>query len=431
MCSSTNVEKEIRAKSKLEGFITPFYKKYCLSNVASTVLSLFDINLPGHPPLPPELIKSQVDGCNKVILLLIDAFGFNQFLRVSKDAGLVFNELKNNGVFFPITSTFPSTTTTTLTTVNTGLTPQEHEMLGYIMYLREFGVVGNMIYFNELYPEFKDRKNQLFELGLDPKTFLGVRTVYERLSDQGIASNVITGKYFKNSGLSLMHHKGASFKPYVSSSDMFVRLRKCLELKPAEKSYTFVYWGATDGIAHEYGPYSDEFAAEIRNISYSFRTEFIEKLGREIAKQTLLMVTADHGQAYSPSKNIILTSDHSSLRKKFLIPPTGDSRAAYVYVKPGKLEAVRKYFENSFGDNLVVLDSKEALKDGFFGLGEPREDVYDRIGDLIIVSRSDHGFAHPYSGDKDDFPKTGSHGGLTEDEMLIPFFCVRLSNLVN
>jgi uncharacterized protein YcgL (UPF0745 family) len=58
----------------------PFYEKYCFSNIPSTILKLFDIPTQ-RPILPEELYKDKAENFNKVVLILIDAFGYKQWLR--------------------------------------------------------------------------------------------------------------------------------------------------------------------------------------------------------------------------------------------------------------------------------------------------------------------------------------------------------------
>ncbi|HID93541.1 MAG TPA: hypothetical protein EYP60_05530 [bacterium (Candidatus Stahlbacteria)] len=419
----TKIEEEIKARSKLTGFITPDYEKYCISNIPSTVLSLFGINLISRPSLPAELFESQIDGINKIVLLVIDSLGYNQFLKLlSMDEKLIFHKLINKGKFGLLTSVFPSTTGTALTTLATGLTPQEHAIIGFRMYLKEFNLVVDTLRFS---PSQDKRDDRLLEMGLDPQTFLGVKTIDKILSRHKVDSYVLIPKIYANSGLTKMLHSNAITCTYIACSDMFVKLRRLLKSSD-KRIFVFVYWGVSDQIAHNYGPFVEEFYAEIRNIGYSFETEFIKRLDSKIKKETLLMITADHGQTSVSKRTATKVVNYPELMSKLSIPPTGDSRASYLYVRNGKVEEVRNYLKDKFKNEFIVLSSKEVAKKGLFGTGEPKQEFYSRIGNLMVLPRKNYTFYYSYEDPQKEFEHKGSHGGLTSDEILVPFIVTKL-----
>ena len=419
MSLAEEVEKEIKKKSKLKGFVTPFYEKYSIYNIPSTILSIFQASVSGRETIPKRIIEDHLDGINKVVLLLVDAMGYKNFLSPPKDSALKI--LSSNGTMIPITSTFPSTTTTALTTINTGVTPQEHGIIGYTMYLREYGLIANMIDFT---PAYDYKWGILLEMGLDPKKFLGAETIYEILNRREVKPYVITRH--KDSGLSRMHHTGAKAFNYVNSSDLFVILRKLLESENNRETYTYAYWDLLDAISHVYGPSSEEALAELKSFLYSYKNEFIDKLRPEVAKETLLIITADHGQSEVSEENTILASDHPELMNKLWIPPTGDSRATFLYVKPEKINEVKDYIERKLKDKLFVLNSEEAIGDGLFGVGSYRKKISERVGDLIMIPYSNYSFGYRHRGSEKEFIMKGAHGGLSEYEMLVPFICKNL-----
>ncbi|MCP8314622.1 MAG: alkaline phosphatase family protein [archaeon] len=420
MSIAEEVERDIKKKSKLKGFVTPFYEKYSIYNIPTTILSIFQASISGHKTIPKEIIEDHLDGVNKIVLLVVDSMGYKNFLNPPiKDSTLKI--LSDNSKIIPITSTFPSTTTTALTTINTGVMPQEHGMIGYTMYLKEYGLIANMVDFT---PAYDYKWGILLEMGLDPKEFLGVETIYEILNKKGIKPYAITRH--KESGLSRMHHTGAKVFNYINSSDLFVILRKLLESEINEEIYTYAYWDLLDAISHIYGPSSEEALAELKSFLYSYKNEFIDKLKPEVAKETLLMITADHGQSEVLEENTIFASDHPELMNKLWIPPTGDSRAAFLYVKQGEMDGVKDYIHRNIKDKLLVLDSNEAIRDGLFGFGPYNKKIIDRVGDLIMLPYSNYSFAYRHRGAEREFIMRGSHGGLSEDEMFVPFICKNL-----
>jgi predicted AlkP superfamily pyrophosphatase or phosphodiesterase len=223
-----------------------------------------------------------------------------------------------------------------------------------------------------------------------------------------------------------MHHTGAKAFNYVNSSDLFVILRKLLESENNREIYTYAYWDLLDAISHIYGPSSEEGLAELKSFLYSYKNEFLDKLKPEVAKETLLIITADHGQSEISEEKTIFASDHPELMNRLWIPPTGDSRATFLYVKPEEINEVKDYIERKLKDKLIVLNSDDAIREGLFGFESNKNKISDRVGDLIMLPYSNYSFGYRHRGSEKDFIMKGSHGGLSECEMLVPFICKKL-----
>jgi hypothetical protein len=104
------------------------------------------------------------------------------------------------------------------------------------------------------------------------------------------------------------------------------------------------------------------------------------------------------------------------------MPFTGEPRAAYLYCRQGRVEEVREYLDHNFRDRLVVLDSSKALRAGLFGSGKFASETDYRVGDLFVIPRNKY-----ILWDKTEEPKLkGRHGGMTEQEMLVPLLAARL-----
>jgi hypothetical protein len=102
--------------------------------------------------------------------------------------------------------------------------------------------------------------------------------------------------------------------------------------------------------------------------------------------------------------------------------PTGENRLAYLYPKPGHVEAVKAYFERSWPESFHLLESVDALDSGLYGPGEPGPETLDRLGNLIAVS---HGDAYLWWAPKENHLR-GRHGGFSEEEMIVPLLAAHL-----
>ena len=114
--------------------------------------------------------------------------------------------------------------------------------------------------------------------------------------------------------------------------------------------------------------------------------------------------------------------NHPSLVRRLHILPTGENRLMYLYLRPGQGEAVREYIERTWPNQFVFLDPAFAVSAGLLGPGKPHPRLHDRLGDLLVLAR---GNAYMWWANKDDH-LYGRHGGLSPDEMLVPFLAVRL-----
>src|SRR4030042_3491423 len=100
----------------------PDYTKDNIVNLASSVLKTFDFESP-YPALN-EL--SDLSNYTNVILLLIDGLGYEFLMKYGQDS-LLKSHLKKK-----LTTVFPSTTASAVTTLETGVAPQQHGITGWV-----------------------------------------------------------------------------------------------------------------------------------------------------------------------------------------------------------------------------------------------------------------------------------------------------------
>ena len=120
----------IGKQTKDGSFLYPNYKEKCISNLPGTILNLFGLKTRRVLPID---FSAETNNVTKVVLFVLDGFGYNQFRHHSKSTKFLTN-LSEKADIFPLTSVFPSQTTNALTTLNTGLTPQEHGLFEYYLY---------------------------------------------------------------------------------------------------------------------------------------------------------------------------------------------------------------------------------------------------------------------------------------------------------
>lgn len=403
------------ARSK---FVRPRYDGYSIANVPETsakILGARSNRALKHPGV--DELESK-----HVVLLLLDGLGAKLVQAAKRNYSLPsFGRIGNKALQFNITSVFPSTTATAMSSLHSGLTPQEHGVIGYTMYLRELGLIGQMLRF---YPVLGGRS--LFDVGLDRSTFLGGPTIHERLGNEGIDSTVYVPHYIVDSGLSQITYRGAYVEAQNSMADMAVRLRKNLE-QGKGKSFHFAYHPSPDTLVHARGPYSEEYALELESIFNIIATQLFQRLDRKIASETLLIVTGDHGAVEIDRDGIIDLSKHQKLLDMLKLPPTGDSRACIMHTRDGMERKIRDYFELNFKNQFEIRSSKWFLDKGYFGLGDVRRETIDRIGDVIAVPKAYNVIDNSIIDTRRN-PVPGRHGGLSEEEITVPCIITKLAD---
>ncbi|HSQ27545.1 MAG TPA: alkaline phosphatase family protein [Anaerolineales bacterium] len=403
------------------GLIYPAYDGQSILNIPSSVCHWLGVPGLETPALIPQILDSIRGDFQRVILVLMDALALHRLQRwMSDNSAPVWQDLASQGLLAPITSISPSTTSAALTAFWTGRSAAQHGITGYERWMKEYGIIANTILHAPI--TFRNDVGSLERAGFEPEKYLPFPTLSAHLGGHGIHTYALQHQSIARSGLSKMLLKQADIHTFSTASDLWVNLRKIIEQKPLQRSYTWVYWSEVDHFSHLYGPDDERTAAEFANFSLAMQRLFLERLSPSLREQTLLILTADHGQMATPQNPRYELRWHPELMRRLHLSPTGENRLAFFYPKPGELEAVRDYLLMTWSGEFSILDSQHAAQAGLFGPGAHHPGLLDRIGDLIAVAHND---AYLWWADKDN-PLFGRHGGLHPDEMLVPFLATRL-----
>src|SRR3989344_1152437 len=363
-----DILKTIREKSKYKGLITPCYDGLSLANIPNTILEHFKAKAPNSVLDRNAFDYSLLKNVKHVVVLVIDGLGYHQLLESSRrNQNLT---LKNNFVM-PLTSVCPSSTASALTTLNTALTPSQHGLVGYRLFLKEFTALTSILKFKAAHAQY-----DFTQLGINPREFFSFPTIYQRLKKVGVHGTTVFPGDIADSGLSAMTHEGAECIPYITTADMCTQLRIHLQ-KQKKKSFTYVYHPHIDTISHSYGKHTQSHEAELANLNFSLTNEILENH----FKDTLLLITADHGHINGSKNKSIDLYNHEKLLQNLVFPPTGELRWGYLHCKNGKLNEVKRYCESNFGNKVMILESQKMLS--LLGNAPVARATLDRIGDLL------------------------------------------------
>jgi arylsulfatase A-like enzyme len=404
-------------------FIYPAYSGASILNLPSTICRIFGVPDFGAPPLEDDYLLPLAGGeIRRVILLLVDALPLGWMRRwIDADSSKTWRSLVGNGLFAPITSVIPSTTTASLTSLWTGRSPAEHGIAGYELWLKEYGIVASMISHAPI--SYKGEVDSLGKAGFEPRDFLSLPTLGSHLSSHGVDTYSLQHQSLRGTGISRMLLEDVKTHAFFTSTDLWINLAHLLEAGTRRPQYIWVYYGQIDGFSHFYGPNDERTSAEFAAFSFAFQRFFLERLSSGNRRgDTLLILTSDHGHITTRRDSHYDLREHPGLVRRLHIMPTGENRLAYLFIQPGQTEAVREYIERTWPNQFTLVDPLYALNAGLFGPGQPHPRIKERLGDLLVIARRD---AYLWWADREN-SLSGRHGSLTQDEMLVPLIMARI-----
>jgi predicted AlkP superfamily pyrophosphatase or phosphodiesterase len=368
--------------------------------------------LHGSPPDGP-LRDVDWEGVEKVVVILVDGLGKVQLDHAFQTgAAPNLQRAAASGGMREITTTLPSTTATALVSLSTSACPEEHGFLGFRLFLKEVGVLADMIRLTVL-----NGQTNLANLGLSDEELMPMDTLLDRARKSGIHTYAVTRKEFLESGFTRLLYRGASLVGYHSCADLVLKTADIC--RKEARALIFAYWDTIDVLCHRHGSRSRAFEAALSGFDHI--------LGRELLnadlKNVLLLLTADHGHVDTPPEGTIDLKEHQELMSCLSLPPAGDARLPYLHVRPGKLRWVADYLDDHFDDMAEWIGAEEALRAGLFG---PKGDTtwLERLGDIVLLPRDGNCFTFIHG--REEEPFVSRHGGTSPEEMLVPLLWCRL-----
>ena len=396
-------------------FVLPDYARLNLKNLLPQIATIFGVGTPDCLALPSDCL-AQPEGVKKVMLVILDGLGYNRLLHHISSHNSTFRLIAEKGVLKPLTTVFPSTTSTALTSLFSGLSPAQHQVIGYHMFSKKYGLIYNTLDMKPLYG-YSNR----VELAKDYTR--QIRLLSPLLEERGIAVSIVTKSHIVGSGLSQITHRDQTPIAYLSGSDMWTHSAHVLQ-KPGPL-LSIVYYSGVDTLAHRYGAYSEEVTFELTTLEHNIE-DFIERLSSDVKEETLLVFAADHGVA-NVEKSVYL-KDCPELMQHLQLPPVGDGRASYLFCKPNEEEAFRSAFEHQAA-GFKLFSTDELIDRGVFGTPLNLGELKEKLGTFTALSCSGGLLEYPFFEEDRQSPQRGAHGGMTEEEMIIPLFSIRLSEL--
>lgn len=291
-----------------------------------------------------------------------------------------------------MSSTFPPTTTASTTTVTTGLEPCEHGWLGWDLYFEKEDVIATMFRGN-----LKDKKEQAADYDIGETNF-PIPKLYEQILEQ------------------TEHHAEFLFPfrytIYKSIEDMHQIVLDRIDNNTC-KNYFYCYDTQPDGLMHAKGCHSADAKKHMELINHQIES-FCNQL-----HDTLVIVTADHGHV---DVDMIYLCDYPQIQNLLKRDISIEARTTTYFVKDGCHEEFVRLFNETFGNDFMLLTHEEIVEKKLFGEGYHCAGFESAIGDYVSIALTDKAiFTEPL---ENGFTFKSHHAGLSSDEMEIPLILI-------
>lgn len=355
--------------------LLPAYGGACLTSIVPSLLG---------SPQDRRWMPAAAHEAAQVVLLVLDGLGWGQLQAHAQLAPALAG--MDGG---PITSVAPTTTATALTSINTGLAPADHGVVGYRVRVGARDVL-NVLRWRI---DDKDARKQVPPADFQPQPAFA-----------GTAPPVVTKADFQDTGFTGAHLRGAKLHGWKVASSLVVDVRRLLA---AGEPLVCAYYDGIDKIAHERG-FGEYYDAELRTVD-----RLVADLVSVLPAGAILMVTSDHGQVQVDGPPIAIAPELAA----DVDLQSGEGRFRWLHARPGTAGRLEEAAHRHYDDVAWVRTRQEVIDEGWLG-GVPAPDVAHRLGDVALVAFEPVAFLDPT--DTGESQLVCRHGSMTAAEVLVP-----------
>lgn len=343
----------------------------------------------GVPGCRPDVLG--LPSAKRYVVLLIDGLGWHPVTSALASAPFFTDALARAR---RLTVGVPSTTVTSLTSLGTGMSPGMHGIAGLTM--RD--TVADRI-FSPL----------AWDTPTPPAELQPMPTLFERARAEGVTVTTVLPARFKGSGLTVAGLRGGLFEPLDDEHDDEDRLARTVAAAArGDRSLVYVYDRLLDHAGHAHGTTSSQWLRQLQRLDV-FAAELRERLPRD----TVLVITGDHGMVDVPPHHRVVMEDEPELMQGVEMIG-GEARLRQLYTSAPDEVAAR--WAARLGERAWVRTRQQAVEEGWLGKVAPR--VAARFGDVLAAMQDDWAvLTQQLPG---EFTLVGMHGSLTPREMDVP-----------
>ena len=395
----------------------PDYRR-SLTGVFPTLFALLGYGAESFPNLLAHLPLDAPRRAKRGFVLCLDGFGFKQMAGSQR-----FRDLYPRcGTW--LTSVFPSITSCALSSLYQALPPARHGILGHLVWKDFPGAVVDM-----LRMQVGGASAPLIAAGFDVQRWKREPGFLETPVGTALPGYHLMPYAIVGSGLSQYSYGKSVLVGFVEALEGFTKAAKILG--EMSQGWVGLYLPTIDSLSHALGGAAPQVGLAARQIEEAF-SWMVKQLPAQVVDDTLFMVIADHGQA--DLRHVLAWEGE---RREFLQLHTRavgfSGRVMHLYATPEQLRELLPWLAEQVGDAgaVVPFDQARALVGLENGSAADAEWVRQTLGGAVVVLRDG------YNWDKQGLTQSAhkpyitqlvsQHGGLTWDEMFVPWLCGPLS----
>ncbi|MGI0482773.1 alkaline phosphatase family protein [Geminocystis sp. CENA526] len=412
----------------------PCCEDYYFGNIPNTIAGLFDLEQQGRK-LPKDTLNALKEKYSTVVFFFLDAFGWSFFQQaLSMDLPAV-KRFVNDGNVSLITSMFPSTTAVHVHTFNTNIPPSQTGIYEWRMYEKSIDTLISPLMFStveDIHIKDKDHKRDtLVTRGIaKPEDIFTVSPYYRFLQTNGITVYDFCPQEFVNSSYNTVVTAEINRIGYESYETGIKHLyEKVFESRKQKEKGTFIkfYSPLFDSVSHDKGGNSQELNDALKYFFTLLENEFFKPLSQDNGKDVAIILSADHGHIdINPNETIYLDKEMPEIIDYFAttnsgIPlyPCGSRRDLFLHVKEEYRQELKRKLSKILEGKAKVFYIEEIMK--LFGDIEVSKRFEENVGNLVILPLGNQGVFLAGENGKYKKGNIGEHGGLSSEEMDIPF----------
>lgn len=412
------------AENSTEGLCGPLYDSYCFSRIPATIIHLLTGEKTERLPLDTTL----GDSYDLVILFLVDGFGWRFFEKYAHRFSFLKRVLEH-GIASKLTSQFPSTTAAHVTCINTGLPVAESGVYEWFYY----EPLVDRVIAPLLFSFAGDHElGTLKGAEIASEEFYPRKTLYEALHEKGIISYVMQNFAIAFSPYSQAMFKGAFQVPYTINKEAMHNLVDIVMRKSTDKNYVYLYFGDIDSAGHRHGIDSEQFEMAVVQFWELMEEQFFKQL-KQVEKKAACMIVADHGMVQvDPKKTYFLNREFPEIERYLkrnkegkIIAPAGSCRDFFLHIQEDRLDECKEILQELLKERANVTTIWQLINAGFFGPKMPSASFLSRVGNLVILPHEGEAIWW-YEKHRFEQHFQGAHGGISRNEMEIPFLFLSL-----
>ena len=329
--------------------------------------------------LPDQHDHIDLPATERYIVVLIDGLGYHALERFGEEAPFLAAQAGS-----PLIADFPTTTPVGLAALGTGVPTGEHGIVGASFWLPEIDAVLSPLHWPQ---------------DVSPHLVQPESTMFERLARSGVPSVSIGSGQYAISGLTRAVLRGAQYVAAESSMEILQHVQQ------HDAPCTYIYWSALDRVGHAHGIASPQWHAALRDVDALVR-------GIHAAcPKAAILVTADHGMVNIDQRFALDADPNLGVNVKAI---AGEPRMRHVYLQDPTDTRTIDVWQTVLSPYADVLDKSTAITT----FDWTSDVAVERMGDLMCLAKP--GWLLSSQTDARVSRLPGQHGGLTDDERLIP-----------